>query len=594
MGASIMQLLANYDPSGFVLDNQKKAMDLEGTRAEIARSRAATTQLGAATQGQLLDNQEKLKNLRDQQILGEALRQAGGDPSKAIPLAMKSGMSPTALGNFQKTHMEYQKGLGQLDEARLKREKEMNDLRGQVYAGLLEMPDDQRAAAASAAAARLQQIDPAHPTDPQRLIDPAYLQQQIGFTGFQDTMIKRAKGRADIEHVTAQTRQAEALTAKEQAQTANLIAEKPGVEAEAAAKQRQNIAVQLAGAKDQQQYETMLNELPYGIAKQFGEKFDKAKILALGQTPQQQVQADQAKLDSDRRERHELVEEGQGAQRVKYEGQRVGIAGAELDLKRKQFNATIGAGLDANGRPLPPDDAKRLAEQDPMAKAIANYQAPPVAASRGQISPIMRKVLAINPEYNAQNWQAKGTVLKDFSSGSRSKQLEALGTTMAHLTELDRAATALQNGNLQVLNSIAQKYGVATGQDAATTFGTIVRRVGPEVANSYVQGGGGQEERQAIMHDFSASMSPQQLHSNVKVTAKLLNGKVGAMRQTWKNTMGDKPMPNISPEAEDTLRRLSSEGGAATAHKVGDTVLYGGKPHRITEVKPNGKLVLEP
>lgn len=287
---------------------------------------------------------------------------------------------------------------------------------------------------------------------------------------------------------------------------------------------------------------------------------------ATGTKPIQPAEAAQiANTQATRAEtaRHNQVEEQQG-------GQRVGIERENANRQQRQFDATYGALLSPDGKPLDADAAKAVASQDPMAVAVANYQIPPPNAGRsGPGAGILRKVMAINPQYNAQNWQAQSAMMKGYTSGSQSKEISGINTALGHIGQLGDAIDALKNGNIQVLNKIANAYGVQTGNDAVTTYRAIVHKVAPEINRAYVGGVGSQGEVMTQESDFDPKMGDQQLRSNVGITTKLLRSKIGSLENQWKNTMGtDFESRFITPEAKQVSDKWGSGGKAAQPQMI--------------------------
>ncbi|HTX34229.1 MAG TPA: hypothetical protein VME43_04380, partial [Bryobacteraceae bacterium] len=262
----------------------------------------------------------------------------------------------------------------------------------------------------------------------------------------------------------------------------------------------------------------------------------------------------------------QAAERAQGAQRVAIEAQ-------AQQLRQKQFDATYGSLLGPNGEQLTPEAQKAMAAADPVAVAVANYQVPP--PNTGSRSPMalatLRKVMALNPDYNAQNWQAQSAMMKGYTSGSQSKEISGINTALGHIGVLGQAIDALNNNDIQGLNRLANFLQVQTGGTAVTTYQAIVHKVAPELNRAYVGGVGAQGEIQAQESDFDPKLGPQQLKNNVAITARLLRSKIGALENQWKTTMG----PNsdfqgrfIMPEAQ-VINRYSP-APAAGGRNPGD------------------------
>ena len=214
-----------------------------------------------------------------------------------------------------------------------------------------------------------------------------------------------------------------------------------------------------------------------------------------------------------------------------------------------------------------------------VAAIIEGRQDPP--ASFAQKSPywqdVMQKVYAVDPQFNQQRAQLR----KDYTVGKHSTEINAINTATGHLGELDTAIDALKNGNIPVLNSIANRLGIEVGHTPQTTLETIVHRVGPELSKAYLGAGGSAGERGADQEDFGLSKGNDQLKSNAAITAKLLRSKISGLENQWDQNRAPS-MPSfqdqfISPAARSVLNKLSPEGGGqggTTRIKASDGSLH--------------------
>lgn len=546
-----------------------------------------------------MENQQRAQDLHDQQVIRQSYMDANGDLDQAQQLAMKAGASPKAVIGLQTQKLAMKEQLAKLDDQTLKNDQARHDqLRGELQS-FLAKPDAEKTAQWGTWLQSHVQNGRLTPQEGQQLA-----QQFPQYPG-DDQMKLYANGLAtgsqlmkeEAENRTAAARE---LTAKTQKEVADR--EAPGKAADAAMKQRTDAAEQLATATDAATYAAKWGELPAKVARQFPapEQFDPVKtpvmVRRLGMTPEQQQQADQAAANQSETARHNKVEEGQGQQRNN-------IAGGELNLKTKQFNATFGAGLDANGHPLPPEEAKRIAMQDPAAVAIANYQmAPPQATLRGgATNPVIAKVMAINPQFRGDQFETAKKTQEAFTSGPEAKSINAINTVAGHLSVLSQAADALDNSNVPALNKIANFLGVQTGSDAPTVYKTIAHKVGEEMTKAYVGAGGGEGDRGTNASDFDVNLGAKQIKGNIGISAKLLQGKINGLKNQYETAIPGRKFDGfISPEAQQTFQQLgggsapapAANNGAAPQFKKGDTVMYQGKPHKVADIV-NGKLVLE-
>jgi hypothetical protein len=231
----------------------------------------------------------------------------------------------------------------------------------------------------------------------------------------------------------------------------------------------------------------------------------------------------------------------------------------------------VGAGTpvpttNANGEPATYEDQiKSLGPKGGVVSAIIEgRQEPP--KSFAQKSPywqdIMQKVYAIDPQFNEQRAQLR----KEYTTGKRAGEINAINTAMGHVGILGDAITSLQNGDIVALNAIANTYGLQVGKDPITTFKTIVHRVGPEIAKAYIGAGGSAGERGSDEKDFSPDLAPNQLKGNVSITAKLLRSKIAAMENQWNQNKAPSMRAFqdqfIMPEAKAELDKWSPSAGA--------------------------------
>jgi hypothetical protein len=268
------------------------------------------------------------------------------------------------------------------------------------------------------------------------------------------------------------------------------------------------------------------------------------------------------------------------------------------NVSRPAGLSMVHGGPQAGGggaRPLPSVNAPSSVPGSPVSAKqgivdlVGQYRYDPAQLSRlvAKHPDILASVQQKYPDFDQTTYQAKNKMLQSYTSGTESKSINAINTAMGHVKVLDDAVEALNNGNMQALNALGNKLGVATGTDAQTTFRAIVHRVGPEITSAYLPGGGGEAERIANEKDFSENMAPQQLHANAAVTVKLLRSKVGALQNQYKNTVGrdDFEQRFITPEAQAAFQKFGGaaagaapQDGATKTNAHGDPIVFkGGK-----------------
>jgi hypothetical protein len=328
----------------------------------------------------------------------------------------------------------------------------------------------------------------------------------------------------------------------------------------------------------------------------------KAKLPGIqAESAQKAIVADQfqnlgmSKKDADELARHAAA----NAETSRHNKKDEGIAGGRLAVEQRRFNATLGAGLDANGQPLPVDAAKAAAMADPAAVAMAKYQLPPPPARSALGQAMLRKVLAIDPTYDGTQFQARNKTAQDFSaSGASGKAITSADTALAHLDTLSKAGAALKSSNIQVLNQMANAVGAQAGSSPQTVYDSIVSMVAPEISKAVIGAAGGEGERGGMALNFGSKLSNAQREGNIGAAAGLLGARVHKQAQAYESTMGRPLDRKLSPESQAVLDRYTkpaAAGGAPPAmpatlstSDVGKTYTNSaGKKIKITAVNPS-------
>jgi hypothetical protein len=207
--------------------------------------------------------------------------------------------------------------------------------------------------------------------------------------------------------------------------------------------------------------------------------------------------------------------------------------------------------------------------KDSLIDTFGQYKADPAMLSRMMMKhpEIMGAIAQKYPDFDQTNYTAKAALIKGYTSGSQSKEINAINTAMGHLKNLDDAIDALHNGNATALNKIGAYYNINLGgKTAEAAFKLIADKVGSEVSGAYIPGGGGVQERIANREDYNVNLPPQTLHNNAAVTTEMLRSKIGALENQYKNTVGrdDFAKRFISPAAQAALDKFAQRGGSKT------------------------------
>lgn len=171
--------------------------------------------------------------------------------------------------------------------------------------------------------------------------------------------------------------------------------------------------------------------------------------------------------------------------------------------------------------------------------------------TNGQINPvtsvIYKAMLDKFPNESASNIianqgmiAASQGVLKDFESGSTSKDLNKFNTSVQHINVLKPVLAQLDNGQVPFLNYIKNTWNQQImGSPAPTDFNGVRDFVTGEISKAVLPNGGGEAERMALAKSAASSNSGPALRSILQKWQELLAGKALSTKLQWDNgTMG--------------------------------------------------------
>lgn len=175
--------------------------------------------------------------------------------------------------------------------------------------------------------------------------------------------------------------------------------------------------------------------------------------------------------------------------------------------------------------------------QSNNARAIANYEAPPLTGSgmNGQNAIIMAQVRQLNPNYDGAKYKIMAKTRQDFTTGKQGQSVQSMNVAVDHLDTLQEAANALKNGNLPLFNQIGNMYSKNTGSPKVTDFNALKSIVGSEVAKAVAGGATALGDREEIRAEINAANSPQQLAGVIEKYQKLMAGQVKGLKQTYES-----------------------------------------------------------
>lgn len=170
-----------------------------------------------------------------------------------------------------------------------------------------------------------------------------------------------------------------------------------------------------------------------------------------------------------------------------------------------------------------------------LANAIAGYQLPSIQLNRANpgSAETMAAVMAINPNYQAEQYQVMSDAMKKFSAGPDGDKIRFNDVGVQHLAVLDQAASALGNQNLGPINQLKNYFSTEFGSPPPNTFNALKDLVGKEVQKAVTGGLGAVQERQDLQATLSSARSPEQLLAVTQALRSLMVGQLNGLRQQY-------------------------------------------------------------
>jgi hypothetical protein len=222
----------------------------------------------------------------------------------------------------------------------------------------------------------------------------------------------------------------------------------------------------------------------------------------------------------------------------------------------------------------PPTGDAFLAALPPQTAAVIKKYATgelpisPMMARTPQGQQLLGAVAQYDPTFDAVNYQARASTRKDFVSGKSADNITALNTAIQHLGKLNTDFNTLGNTNFPAYNSAANWLGNQLGntriQSATANVNTDSEAVAHELAKVFRSTGMSEAEIRAWKDQINADASPSSMKSTIGSAVGLMEGRLQALGDRYKQGMGtDKePLKLLNPEAQKTWETLQYGGNA--------------------------------
>ncbi len=172
---------------------------------------------------------------------------------------------------------------------------------------------------------------------------------------------------------------------------------------------------------------------------------------------------------------------------------------------------------------------------------IGTYRQPP-PSSYAMYKPenirIMAMVAQKFPGYDSTQYPAKSAAVKAFDTGTQGNTVRSIDTSALHIGTLVPLIKALNNGDSQTANTLANQFSQQFGGAAPTNFDAAKRIVGAEITKAILGGAGALADREELQADFSSANSPAQLMGVVQSLQHLLSGQLVSLQQQFTSSTG--------------------------------------------------------
>jgi hypothetical protein len=205
-------------------------------------------------------------------------------------------------------------------------------------------------------------------------------------------------------------------------------------------------------------------------------------------------------------------------------------------------------------------------------KKIADYEIDPRTSSLkgGHREQMLSAVAQYDPTYNQNEFGSRAKAIKDFSTGPQGNIIRSFDVAIDHLDTLQKAATAMQNGNMKLLNEVRNHWRNQTGSDLPTNFQALVPLVSGEIAKAVIGSNNALSDREELRTNLKAANSPDQISGVITGYKGLMSGQLKGLRKQYEQTTGRKDFD--SRLREHTLKELSATDKAAPVTIDGYTI----------------------
>lgn len=202
-----------------------------------------------------------------------------------------------------------------------------------------------------------------------------------------------------------------------------------------------------------------------------------------------------------------------------------------------------------------------------LVRKIANYEVSPLTLSTkgGHREQLLKMVSTFDPTYEQTTYPTIQNTRNEYAKGKGSATVRSLNVAIDHLNTYEELAGALKNGNVQVINSIKNKFQTQFGATAPANLEAAKQIIGAEIVKAIVGAGGGVGERQDAAKAIDAAKTPDQFQGVIATYKKLLAGQLeGHRRQYETNAKRGDFDKFLSEDVLKLMRHIREDTGSKT------------------------------
>lgn len=264
-------------------------------------------------------------------------------------------------------------------------------------------------------------------------------------------------------------------------------------------------------------------------------------------------------------ERKNLVDEQQNQEKINLQQQAQGAADGT-------GNNLPTVSMTASNMPSKADQAAFLAQFSPtmqtMIKGIASYNTNPASFStsvkQAQGGLTRSQIIALaqqyDPTYNEAQYATRQALIKNFTSGTYSQNINSLNTVVGHITDLQQVSQQLGNGSFTPFNSIRQNVASLFGSGTPGAATLNINAATGELASVFKKSGATDTEI-GNLGTLSNTSSPDAINQYIEKATQLMGSRLQALSDTYTAGMGKAPDQSfLSPTSQQQLLSLQKSG----------------------------------